>query len=253
MSGYLQRLAAGARSQLRLHPFVGSMFSRPEPAAAEPILSEVEAFPASEDRHPIGARLTTAAAPDEPARSAVARPAGVEVGTAQPAPQLDQPAQPADRLDAAPATFRPLHPRAAAETGGSAKAPKSDPDDELDAPPAQPKPVDKLHGNDVIDVARRAHPIAGDRQAEVNHLELRPTRRVVHERPMFASDPAESAGAELSAAARFPERRVDDVQIHIGRIEVVAVPSPSPSPTVPPVRKAMGLDEYLRQRSRGRR
>jgi hypothetical protein len=47
-------------------------------------------------------------------------------------------------------------------------------------------------------------------------------------------------------AAR-PEREADEIQIHIGRIEVAAV-TPAPArPPAQPVRKSLRLDEYLRR------
>jgi hypothetical protein len=41
----------------------------------------------------------------------------------------------------------------------------------------------------------------------------------------------------------------DDIQIHIGRIEVVAVPQQAPRPAAPATRKGISLDEYLSRRN----
>ena len=49
------------------------------------------------------------------------------------------------------------------------------------------------------------------------------------------------------------ERYADDIQIHIGRIEVTAVPPAPTRPAVPPVRKSLRLDEYLRRGREGTR
>ena len=49
------------------------------------------------------------------------------------------------------------------------------------------------------------------------------------------------------------ERSADDIEIHIGRIEVMAVPPAPPRQTVPPVRKSLRLDEYLRRGREGAR
>jgi hypothetical protein len=46
-----------------------------------------------------------------------------------------------------------------------------------------------------------------------------------------------------------PEREAEEIQIHIGRIEVTAVPPAPPRPATQPVRKSLRLDEYL---NRGR-
>ncbi len=57
------------------------------------------------------------------------------------------------------------------------------------------------------------------------------------------------------AAAVKPQRSQsassDDIQIHIGRIEVIAVPPPAPRPVPVPARRSLSLDEYL-QGSHGR-
>lgn len=56
---------------------------------------------------------------------------------------------------------------------------------------------------------------------------------------------------EPAKAGRHDEARVSgDIQIHIGRIEVTAVPPPVPRPAAPPARKSINLGEYLK-RGRG--
>jgi hypothetical protein len=56
------------------------------------------------------------------------------------------------------------------------------------------------------------------------------------------ADPARRLG--------LPPREPDEIQIHIGRIEVTAVPSAPVRPEAKPTRKSVSLDEYLK---RGRR
>ena len=66
---------------------------------------------------------------------------------------------------------------------------------------------------------------------------------------------ADDAGkaARPSSGAVAPVAQSDDIQIHIGRIEVTAVAQPTPRPAAAPARKAMSLDEYLGRRHRGAR
>jgi hypothetical protein len=52
-------------------------------------------------------------------------------------------------------------------------------------------------------------------------------------------------------AARAPQTPPDEIQINIGRIEVIAVPPPAPRPAPAPARKGLSLDEYL-SRGNGR-
>jgi hypothetical protein len=63
-------------------------------------------------------------------------------------------------------------------------------------------------------------------------------------------DPWKEEKSELSRHSRLPQREPDEIQIHIGRIEVVAVPPPVASPASPKPRPgAPSLDEYLRRRN----
>jgi hypothetical protein len=63
--------------------------------------------------------------------------------------------------------------------------------------------------------------------------------------------PLELFGANLSRGSRRPEREADEIHIHIGRIEVMAVQPPPARPASQPARKSLRLDEYLK-RSRER-
>jgi hypothetical protein len=44
----------------------------------------------------------------------------------------------------------------------------------------------------------------------------------------------------------------DDIQIHIGRIEVIAAPPPAPRAPAAPASRSTKLDDYLNGRGRGR-
>jgi hypothetical protein len=63
------------------------------------------------------------------------------------------------------------------------------------------------------------------------------------------------AAASEAAQRNTPSLRspiqAEDIQIHIGRIEVIAVPPPAPRPAAAPERRGQSLDEYL-SRSNGR-
>lgn len=64
------------------------------------------------------------------------------------------------------------------------------------------------------------------------------------------------SAAEMAAGRRLAqqqqaraERQGDEIQIHIGRIEVTAMPPAAPRPMPVPARKTQTLDEYLRRGS----
>jgi hypothetical protein len=83
--------------------------------------------------------------------------------------------------------------------------------------------------------------------------------------PLIANSPAYSAQQSLAAppnfspmrhekqkaaASRAAEREPDEIQIHIGRIEVSAVPQTPVAPVTKAARKSSSLDDYLRRRDR---
>jgi len=70
------------------------------------------------------------------------------------------------------------------------------------------------------------------------------------EAPAFLSPNAQKGeNRDLSHHSGLPHREPDEIQIHIGRIEVLAVPpAPAPSAAVKPERGTPSLDEYLRRR-----
>jgi hypothetical protein len=78
----------------------------------------------------------------------------------------------------------------------------------------------------------------------------------LHERAGMLAAVAGDAGIPARVEFSAPSRRAaqsDDIQIHIGRVEVTAIAQPAPRPAAAPVRKAMSLEEYLGRRSRGAR
>jgi len=74
--------------------------------------------------------------------------------------------------------------------------------------------------------------------------------------PDLRETAARTNGKRQPTSATPPARAAtpqgEDIQIHIGRIEVLAVPQAAPRPAVAPVRKGLSLDEYLTRRN-GRR
>lgn len=85
--------------------------------------------------------------------------------------------------------------------------------------------------------------------------ELRPVMHPQPLRPPFEAEMVPALRKPPLQAPQFvarpqPETRAaDDIQINIGRIEVIAVPQSAPRTTPMPTRKGMSLDEYLSRRN----
>jgi hypothetical protein len=231
MSGYLQRLvdAAAGRGDA-VHPRTGSIYA-PRPAERHASLPRGEE---GEETEHVTLRLT------QPPPDAHAMPAEIDP------PEPSRTAGP--RFDQAP-----LLPRTVgSDRGATADAPpfvpllsnsidaSDDPFDERSSPPAV-EPQRRLptaEGSAHITVTTAAAAGGND-----------PFRPVVK--------PAGMSGAVVSAAA--PRGRPaephgvraapqpDDIQIHIGRIEVLAVPPPAPRAASAPDR-SLSLDAYLNRR-----
>jgi hypothetical protein len=69
--------------------------------------------------------------------------------------------------------------------------------------------------------------------------------------PVTAREDTREEKVEFFRRASASEREPDEIQINIGRIEVVAVPPPAARPAAAPARKSLNLEEYLKRR-RGR-
>lgn len=95
--------------------------------------------------------------------------------------------------------------------------------------------------------------------SEHDRVSLTPSEPVAAHQPLqtFAqvNAPPPSIRARLGQAPQFvpasshETRSSDDIQINIGRIEVVAVTQPAPRPAPAPARKGLSLDEYLGRRN----
>ncbi len=79
--------------------------------------------------------------------------------------------------------------------------------------------------------------------------QVRPMIPQVDGQALIATRRAGPSAAQPGARQHQEARGADDIQINIGRIEVVAVP-PAPARSTPaPARKGMSLDEYLSRRN----
>ena len=266
MRGFLHRIAASAlRPQSRIHPVVGSVFAMPKREPPPEPLAGVE-----------HASELPAAAP--PSATLVHREASIaervtlSPGTPpDPSLRVTRPSEPAPLPSVRP--FQPLvqqMPEIPAsrsfETAATPvrKQPTSQPhaanEDHAGAPELQitqleareerqhrtaPEPTPAPRAP----VEQRPAP-APESTSSILSAELALSLRemVQHTRPAPSPRSARGSGAQLARVFPAP-REPDDIQIHIGRIEVTALPPPAPRPPTSPVRKGPSLDEYLSRRN----
>ncbi|HEY2515830.1 MAG TPA: hypothetical protein VGI39_33400 [Polyangiaceae bacterium] len=225
MSGFLRRLAAGVTdARPATHPFVESSYAFVPPEAESSLPTTLPApESSSDDAHE---------SPLPPFR------AGDHEAPAPASPSLRPLARPAEPL-AARAPFRPLLAPAPAftapargEPDAPSFAPVPDPlRDEHAAGPSAKRPLVAADPADA-DASTAASPRRDDPRANALQPRLAPAR------------PAAQDAARVAPARAEP----NEIQIHIGRIEVVALPSPAPRAAPPPAPKGLDLGAYLRRK-----
>ena len=226
MKGYLQRMAASAvRPQSGIHPLVGSIYAgrafadAPRDATAVAGLHEEERWTTS--RQPVGEQRDAGIEPDA---SLLLESATSEVAQRGSEPPANAAARGEGRIDAQRAPFRPLLAAAEAESDESSRY------------------------DSAADGERQT--LSGD---GLEREDSAPESGFGALLPRESRSPLSVSGVRRAKSEAFQhsapaEREPDRVEIHIGRIEVTAVPqeAPRPAPTRP--RKSLDLGEYLKRR-----
>ncbi len=249
MSGYLQRIASGVLSPARaIHPMVGSMWAAP--GKAEPIETILGEAPTD-----AGPRRSTMlrgeAAHAKAAMSDKASSLDVEQSETGPIRSADLLIEATDRSTTAepvrggsesrtsPATPVAIHPLLAADRPGGVatelKSQRRNASEFREAGAAeQPGPAERSAPARFTPLVVSASPNASD-SIRVLHSPLGTERR-------------NPASLTTTQAAQEP----DEIQIHIGRIEVTAaLPQPPARPAAKP-RSSVDLGEYLKRDRRAR-
>jgi hypothetical protein len=244
MKGYLQRMAASAiKPAQSVQPALGTVFAAPRPEA-EPvagvwpesttvIAAEPEAFPPRPRFEPEATRPVPDAVPDR-------QESPITETIAQPSRTIGRQAEfPDGRFFEPPLQFEPLFQAAAI-------SPAND-------PLKHPATASESRGN-----ATRPARMKTGFQTETRTE----TQVGVENRPLVApiqqvrerGDATIRDACSRDASSREPRTHrsapavPDEVHIHIGQIEVTAVPTPAAPAIRKPVRKSPSLDEYLRRR-----
>jgi hypothetical protein len=236
MTGYLQRLALSAVTPAAIHPVRGSIFSPSEGAAATEAGRAEEQLPAT-----VSAAPGIAATPQSPSAPGFLTNVTPVRSRPERAPAGDHP----DR-GAGEAEFAPTHTEPASARQGEVKTSASQ------GGTRAPHEAADAGERDVTGRDRSALP----ERPFVPLFEVQIGERAALPESTERSRPATASVARRSATdgkrqdPRPPPAERDEIEIHIGRIEVTAVQAaPPPPPT--PRRHAPSLDDYLRRRNGG--
>jgi len=229
MSGYLQRLAGNAMTPARsIHPSVGSIFSPPKDEMPAPLM-EFEEIETVRNRAESVAQLPPAA----PRAAHTSGPPESAPLQAEPSRQEGE-----SRSEA----FQPIFPLPRWTTPVVST--------HRQAVPA-PNELGRLPS---LESAQQAGSPVGDGDSYTPLLP--PATQTPNAEAELLPQTILSAAPKKDAVA-VPRRAAasqsepDEIQIHIGRIEVTAVPQTAPRPAAVPASKSINLDEYLK-RGRGR-
>jgi hypothetical protein len=250
MRGYLERLAASAsRPQSRLRPVVGSIFAegRREEMEEEalPLVSErasegrmVQPTPQAETNRPTQEPAATNAE-DHPRKPLLIseRPAAFSPLLPPKAAEVD----PAESHIGEALTRSTVQPHLQSQDSAriehqehTLEMPMQQTRDSSNPLLLPPRAFEKSGVEQNTDADSHA---TEDRTRAVEPL-IKPVTRVAH-----------ADSREMMSAPRAPERsETEAIEIHIGRIEVIAVPPPGVRSAAVPTNRFTSLDDYLKRR-----
>jgi hypothetical protein len=234
MTGYLQRMAERAlRPERAIRPMFGSVFAPiGHAAASETRTLEEDVFSAAVDRPAPTRRSPLETQPSSPPlRSA---PSDNRAATPY-APLVTPTTEPAEQI--APLTTAGRAPITSLPAPSSAARGADEPGDQQMRPAAEatPSPRQPPSRVETVETLLPPQPV----EATVRLL-----------RPADIRPQPSAANSRAALRDRHPTAPDgDDIQIHIGRIEVTAVrPTPAPQAAAKTRRGAPSLDDYIRRR-----
>jgi len=245
MRGYLQRLAVGVMQPVRsIHPLVGSVFSPPEYATARTAPTQ-------------GETLFSSSGPGSDFAFGREK-AGDLSSIGQHQPHVTSSTQELNSFSDPQPVYRPFMPEVNDQAAGrqpqpttqQTKNPFSVREEEAPSSPANDAGAERTREADAFRderpqevIVRHAYTpiISGGLSAnqQTPGQNANPFATAARERPQVAPRHAATVS-----------REPDEIQIHIGRIEVTAVQQTYAQTATKPVRKGMNLDEYLRRSDR---
>jgi hypothetical protein len=268
MSKYLQRLVSTARApSAAIRPVLGSLFSpslyestaKSFEAVEETVISrqpEVRASPGLQPPPAIRPAPEPGPAPDLP-RVQTQTPVAQAAARSEDSRPISEATEPSEPLSTeVPQGTGPMLDSEGAIPTSEAKTPFTPLLTEVSqrATPAlktngkgglREKPVDSAQPRGEQS-GQQIPPQRPYRPLMVETLPLTDAKTLWDSSPL-TSDARKIEKTDFAPRVAQPEREADEIQIHIGRIEVTAVPPPPVRPPASPVRKSLRLDEYLRR------
>jgi hypothetical protein len=251
MSGYLQRLAANARKpSASIHPVVGSRFTAPKFGDAPETLPGEEEMVVS----------TSHSQPVVTPPSAVPRSPGLPLMPAPPliSPLISFSANPRQDSQSSPVADAGDLPKPLLERPEERVTPAAASVRTYGVPDPTEGLLDSSRENETTNPSEPRHAAARERH-EILQYSYRPlVAEDLHPATgprISTTTPAASLNErtrQVDSSRRIapPVREPDQIEIHIGRIEVTAVPQPQARPAAPAPRKSLNLDEYLKRQNR---
>lgn len=255
MSGYLARmLRAAVRSERRLHPMAGSIYGERDAAPKSSFTTDLaELYGTAEDQHPAGSEHTLAsygaAAPITMRQAAEPMAFFEQYEPLQPPGRKHeaQTARTAELSSSARTDWAGLHQHERATTTSGerlAATPRIDERNDVEGDAAQVRGQAVLRKSPSKTTVVRANGAAGEASAR---------ERALPSPPMFATELQARAATRRENWPRreaTPQTRTNEPQaeVHIGRIEVLAVQPPTPAPA-PRRERTTSLADYLAGRS----
>lgn len=236
MSGYLERLVAGSRQPPSIKPILGSVFTAPQFAGIPEVYGETfkEAGAIEQRNEDVAAGARQENAAEEP-KPAVAAAPSREIH----ALPLARPEGARDNRQSIPvirqiADFEPLV--------GEPGIPSASVSNETEA---QRERIESTEAP--AETVSAYRPLVTE-NARHTGSEVRPFTSS----DTFVSGRTRTTKQDLPRPSETASREPDEIQIHIGRIEVVAVPQQQAARApAKSGRKSVSLDEYLKRGRRG--
>jgi hypothetical protein len=247
MNGYLQRLVSRAMNSAEsIHPVLGSVFSAPKyaseregsPMEGDGLSSiQTESPKPAESAHPVSGAVFSAP-----------KSARQREGFSMEVDKLPR-RRPESLVTPVPASSRPFHdPRPWPEP--------LVPSERLPTPPGERTPEAPQTQPEIAESNRESGRHREKREQEgtsqsryeplIAESLIRPNNQQILRRESFASGAREKD--DLSGRPIPTEGEPDEIQIHIGRIEVTAVSQTGARAATKPARKGLNLEEYLKRR-----